>query len=88
MITVAEPIDADTLRIRHEFLSAPDLHASVDWCARLFGLPPRHAALILESLVSDGCLQRAADGYARTASKLPPQTRNRTESSDSRKNSW
>jgi len=30
MITVAEPIDLDALRIRHEFLTVPDLRLSAD----------------------------------------------------------
>jgi len=66
MITVAEPIDADTLRIRHEFLTLPELRASVDSCAELLEIPPRHALLILESLVREGFLQRLGDRrYAR-----------------------
>jgi hypothetical protein len=71
MITRADPIDEDTLRIRHEFLTLPDLHASVDWCACRLGVAPRHALLILESLVRGGFLQHDEDGYARTAPKLP-----------------
>jgi len=27
MITLADPIDLDTLRIRHEFITVPDLRA-------------------------------------------------------------
>ena len=71
MITVAEPIDLDALRIRNEFLTVPDLCASVDSCAQFLDVPPRHALLILESLVHEGFLQRNGDGrYVRTAS--PP----------------
>ena len=70
MITHASPIDEDTLRIRHEFLATPDLSASAEWCARLLGVPPRHAFAILESLVDEGFLQRSGDEYARTAPKL------------------
>jgi len=71
MIAVAEPIDADTLRIRHEFLAGPDLHASAEWCAHLLGVPARHAFLILESLVHDGFLQRTAGAeYTKTAPGL------------------
>ena len=72
MITVAEPIDADTLRLRHEFLTMPDLCASVDACALFLDVPPRHALLMLESLVREGFLQRHSDGrYVRTTS--PPR---------------
>ena len=62
MIMLAEPIDADALRIRHEFLTLPSLRASVDWCAVLLDVMPRHAKLILESLVEDGFLERTIDG--------------------------
>jgi len=62
VITVAEPIDADALRIRHEYLALPDLCVSVDACAQSLDVPPRHAQLILESLVRDGFLQRNSDG--------------------------
>ena len=68
MITVAEPIDADTLRTRHEFLTRPDLEMSEDGIATLLGLPRRHAVVILESLVRDGFLRRTADSrYARVS---------------------
>ena len=69
MITVAEPIDADALRIRHEFLSLPGLRASADSYAALLGIPQRHAVLIFESLVRDGFLRRTSDGeYTRSPS--------------------
>jgi hypothetical protein len=68
MITVAEPIDADTLRTRHEFLTRRDLEVSADGMAELLGLPLRHAVIILEALVRDGFLRRTADGrYARVS---------------------
>jgi len=62
VITIAPPIEADALRIRHEFLSLPDLCVSVDSCAQVLDVPPRHAQLILESLVRDGFLLRNGDG--------------------------
>ena len=62
MITIAEPIDADALRIRHEFLALPGLTVSVDSCSRLLNLPHRHAKVILKSLVEDGFLERTIDG--------------------------
>lgn len=68
MITVAEPIDNDTLRIRHEFLARHDLQISADAVAAPLGLPLRHAVIILESLVRDGFLAHTADGrYARVS---------------------
>jgi hypothetical protein len=65
MITIAEPIDADTLRIRHEFLIRPDLLVSADVFAELLGLSLRHALMILESLVFEGFLTRTPDGRYR-----------------------
>ncbi len=71
MITFAEPTDLDTLRIRHEFLAAPALHASVDHVAALLAATPRHARTALESLVVEGFLERAADGlYSRSRAVL------------------
>jgi hypothetical protein len=85
MITVAEPIDADTLRTRHEFLTRRDLQASADGVAELLGLPLRHAATILETLVREGFLSRTVNGrYVRVSSancagiseaRVPPPTR-------------
>jgi hypothetical protein len=46
MITIAEPIDADALRIRHELLTPPGLRASVDFCVLLLNVPQRHALLV------------------------------------------
>jgi predicted transcriptional regulator of viral defense system len=72
VIQTAPPIDADALRLRHEFLSLPDLCVSVDACAQFLDVPPRHARAILESLVEDGFLQRHGDGrYVRAA---PPRS--------------
>ncbi len=61
MITVAEPIDADTLRIRHEFLTRADLCVSADDVAEWLGVPRRHTLLMLESLVFEGFLRRTPD---------------------------
>jgi hypothetical protein len=61
MITVAEPIDADTLRIRHEFLTRADLSVSADEVAEWLAVPLRHAVLMLESLVFEGFLGRTPD---------------------------
>ena len=62
MITTAEPIDADALRIRHEFLSKPDLRASVDDVVAMLEVNPHHAEVVLESLVWEGFLARTEDG--------------------------
>ena len=62
MITLAEPIDADTLRIRHEFLTRQDLQLSAGGVAELLGVPLRHAVVILESLAQERFLERAVGG--------------------------
>lgn len=68
MTTFADPIDFDALRIRHEFLTLPDLRASVDAIGTLLHLSNRHARLILDSLVLEGFLDCGADGqYVRSA---------------------
>ena len=62
MITTADPIDLDALRIRHEFLAQPDLCVSADVVAAMLGVPLRHASIILESLVFERFLARTANG--------------------------
>ena len=63
MITFAEPIDLDTLRIRHEFISVPDLRVSLDPIAALLQIVPQRARLALQSLLLEGFLARTPDGY-------------------------
>jgi len=76
VIIVAEPIEADALRLRHEFLTLPDLCASVDACAQFLDVPPRHARAMLDSLVDEGFLQRNGDGrYMRVAPPRSSRTR-------------
>ena len=71
MVTVAEPIDADTLRIRHEFLRRPDLQVSPDMVAELFGVPLRHAKAMLDALVFEHFLALSADGaYVRALAPM------------------
>jgi hypothetical protein len=66
MVTLAEPIDLDTLRIRHEFLANNDLRISADTAAALLNVSQRHALVALESLVMDHFLVRLPDGrYSR-----------------------
>lgn len=62
MITIAEPIDADTLRIRYEFLARADLRVSPEIVAELLGVPLRHAKAMLDALVFEHFLARNADG--------------------------
>ena len=76
MIAIAEPIDADELRVRNEFLTRPGLHASADAVARVLDVSSRHAEAMLDSLARDGFLQRDADGrYVRRPYKEAVVTR-------------
>jgi hypothetical protein len=66
MIALAEPIDLDTLRIRHEYLAVSDLRLSADTVAALLNVSQRHALVTLESLVMEHFLVRLPDGrYSR-----------------------
>jgi len=66
VITPAEPIDLDALRIRHEYLTHAGLRLSADATAALLHVSQRHAAIALESLVMERFLLRLPDGcYAR-----------------------
>lgn len=68
MITIADPIDLDALRIRHEFLSLPDLQVSAETAAAWLGVTERHARLALEALVAERFLDRTPDGqYVRVS---------------------
>ena len=68
MITVADPLDLDVLRIRHEFLTVPDLRVSPQEVAALLAVSRHHAAAMLDDLVAEQFLSRNADGlYSRTA---------------------
>ncbi|HMF98640.1 MAG TPA: hypothetical protein VKE96_30275 [Vicinamibacterales bacterium] len=74
MITLAEPIDLDTLRIRHEFISSPALSASVEKVAAQFHIGSRHARVALESLAAEGFLTRTPDGrYVHVAAAASKQ---------------
>ena len=62
MIATADPIDLDSLRIRHEFLVVPDLRLSADTAATTLNVSQRHARVALEGLVFEGFLSRLPDG--------------------------
>lgn len=70
MIAAAPPIDADQLRLRHEFLSMPGLVLSTAQVARLLDIHVRHAETLLESLEDEGFLVRQAYGAYRRAEPL------------------
>ncbi len=57
MITIADPIEADALRIRHEFLQTPDLELTVPQVAALLGVSMVHASDLLRTLEREGFLK-------------------------------
>ena len=68
MITIADAIDADALRIRHEFLDMPGLVLTVAQTAKLYALSSSHARVLLDSLVVEGFLAGDSSGrYHRAA---------------------
>ena len=68
MISVAAPIEADVLRLRHEFLSIPALTLTVAQVARLLGVRTQYAAELLAALAQDRLLTRAETGAYHRAS--------------------
>jgi hypothetical protein len=62
VITLADPLDLDVLRIRHEYLIVPDLRLSPDSVASLLNVSRHHAAAMLDALVAEQFLFRTADG--------------------------
>jgi len=67
MIALADAIDADVLRIRHEFLEMPGLVLTVAQTARLYALSTAHAKTLLEALESEGFLASGPNGAYRRA---------------------
>jgi hypothetical protein len=70
MITIASPVDADSLRLRHEFLAAPALCLTVAQTARLLGIRVDHAAAILTLFEEEGWLIRTSAGLYRRSEPL------------------
>jgi len=69
MISVAAPIEADVLRLRHEFLSMPTLSLTVPQVARLLGVRTEYAAELLHALTQERLLTSADSGaYRRSMS--------------------
>ncbi len=62
MITIAKPIEADVLRIRHEFLEMSGLRLTVSQTACLVGVSLAHATVMLDALVDEEFLMRTTDG--------------------------
>jgi hypothetical protein len=71
MISIADAIDADALRIRHEFLDMPGLVLTVAQTAKLYALSTSHARALLDSLIEEGFLVGDAGGsYRRSMSPI------------------
>jgi DNA-binding MarR family transcriptional regulator len=71
MIAHAPSIDADQLRLRHEFLSMPGLILTVPQTARLLGIRRVTAEQMLVSLEADGFLRRVGVETYRRADLSP-----------------
>jgi DNA-binding GntR family transcriptional regulator len=68
MVIFADAIDADVLRIRHEFLDMPGLVLTVPQTARLYDLSTSHARAMLDTLEAEGFLVSGPNGvYRRSA---------------------
>ena len=65
MISAAAPIEADILRLRHEFLSMPTLTLTVPQVARLLGVRIEYAADLLAALAAERLLTRIDSGAYR-----------------------
>ena len=62
MIALGDPIDADLLRVRHQYLTDSDVKLSAADIVAQLQVQPRHALRMLESLVVEGFLSRDHDG--------------------------
>jgi len=65
MMPMASPVDADLLRLRHEYISAPTLSLTVAQVARLLSIRTDHATVILTTLEEEGWLIRTPTGLYR-----------------------
>jgi predicted transcriptional regulator of viral defense system len=67
MITMGQAVDADLLRLRHEFLELPALVLTAPQVARLLDVRVEQAAAILATLEDEGWLIRSSAGaYCRS----------------------
>jgi hypothetical protein len=70
MIALADAIDADVLRIRHEFLEMPGLVLTVPQTAHLYDVSAVHAKRLLSTLEAEGFLSGGVNGAYRRST--PP----------------
>jgi hypothetical protein len=69
-IFLGDAIDADTLRVRGDFLEMPGLVLTVPQTARLYALSTAHAKALLDGLEEEGFLVSCGNGTYRRAT--PP----------------
>jgi hypothetical protein len=65
MIATAEALDADALRLRHEFLSMPALVLSAAQVARMLNIRTDRAVVVLAALEQEGWLVHSPAGLYR-----------------------
>jgi len=65
MILLGDPVDLDTLRLRHEFLSMPGLTITLPQAARLLSVRLEDARAMLDELAQEGFLECESDGQYR-----------------------
>ena len=70
MMTMASPVDADLLRLRHEYISAPTLSLTVAQVARLLSVRIDTATVILTTLEEESWLTRTPTGLYRRRESL------------------
>ena len=75
MITIADAIDQDVLRIRHEFLETARLVLTAVDVVRLCGLSAAHATRLLETLEAEGFLVSDREGAYRRSPPLRRDSR-------------
>ncbi len=57
MAALANPINADALRLRHEFTDLPGLRLTIAQVARLLGISVARATDVVQALMQDGFLE-------------------------------
>jgi hypothetical protein len=65
LTSVAAPVDADLVRLRHEFLAMPGLCLTVRQTARLLSVREAKARALLDALRAEGLVVRNGGGLYR-----------------------
>jgi hypothetical protein len=67
LTSISPPVDAELLRLRHEFATMPGLCLTAEQTARLLSVRKPKACALLDALVVDGLLVRSVGGIYRPA---------------------